>query len=191
MAIISIDRLNRHVTLSIYLHEPNERIYMPILKTTPKEIITNLTSLNEKEIALSQRKRKDAGYQAIQKEIDHIRPLIPFPILSHHDRMRNRGKTSVAGVRHWVCSRCHLSIPLGNRARLQLMNDISICDSCGCYLYLIEETIIDESQKTASQPDLSKLRPQRKGLAKTKKNASLNTTRPSRSSKKKSDLALA
>jgi predicted CXXCH cytochrome family protein len=64
--------------------------------------------------------------------------LIPN-ILGHHDRMRARGRKSIAPVRNGVCAGCHMVVATGILATLRRQDDIQLCANCGRYLY-IEET---------------------------------------------------
>lgn len=72
----------------------------------------------------------------IQIDIARLRSILPASILAHHDRMMQRGKTSIAPVKNGVCSACHLSLPGGHLARLQSSQDLEVCDHCGTFLYL-------------------------------------------------------
>jgi predicted nucleic acid-binding Zn-ribbon protein len=74
-----------------------------------------------------------------EDQIAALRAKIPQPVLSHYDRMGDRGKKGVALVRHQTCSACHMGVPLGQILHLKSGADICLCGSCGRYLYLREE----------------------------------------------------
>jgi hypothetical protein len=70
---------------------------------------------------------------------DELRGLIPQPVLAHYDRLVARGKKGVALVRNQVCAGCHMRLPIGTINVLMQHQDVQLCDSCGRYLYLVEE----------------------------------------------------
>lgn len=102
------------------------------------EIMAFLRELNELEPkrAKTQTKTPSDRQKAILDRIEAIRAELPTPILSHHDRIRARGKSSVAAVRNWVCCACFLQVPSGSRANLITLDDLPLCEHCGSYLYL-------------------------------------------------------
>src|SRR6516164_11476765 len=69
-----------------------------------------------------------------------LRNTIPPPILGHYDRLVARGKKGVAVIRNQVCTGCHMRLPIGTINTLMQNHDIQLCDTCGRYLYLPEET---------------------------------------------------
>ncbi|MDR1190960.1 MAG: hypothetical protein LBK60_04740 [Verrucomicrobiales bacterium] len=81
------------------------------------------------------KKRPDA-----EKALARHRKKIPPMILSHHDRIKAKGRRSVAPVQDWICRACFISIPVGNRQQLTQAADLFICESCGAYLYLPDGT---------------------------------------------------
>lgn len=105
------------------------------------EIMAYLRELNELEPKRAKNPGKNPSdrQKAINKRIEAVRAELPAPILSHHDRIRARGKSSVAAVKHWVCCACFLQVPSGSRANLITLEDLPICEHCGSYLYLDDE----------------------------------------------------
>ena len=81
---------------------------------------------------------KAAGYAAV---IAELRGRIPLPILERYDRMRARGKKGVAAVRNQVCGSCHMQVSLGVIMALRRGQAVQLCENCGRYLYLAEETV--------------------------------------------------
>lgn len=69
-----------------------------------------------------------------------LRNIIPQPILAHYDRLAIRGKKGVAIVRNQVCTGCHMRLPIGTINTLLQGHDVQLCDSCGRYLYIPEQT---------------------------------------------------
>ncbi len=97
-----------------------------------KELLNNLLRLQEYEFGTEEGK-------AVDTAIAKLREKIPPPILAHYDRLANRGKSGVAIVRHQVCTGCYMRVPIGTINRLMHVDDITMCESCGRYLYLPEE----------------------------------------------------
>jgi predicted nucleic acid-binding Zn-ribbon protein len=71
--------------------------------------------------------------------ITELRGVIPTQILGHYDRLRARNKKGVAAVRNQVCTGCHMRVPLAVIMTLKHGADVRLCDSCGRYLFLMEE----------------------------------------------------
>lgn len=74
--------------------------------------------------------------KALAQEMAEARSLIPTAILGHHDRMRARGKRSVAPVRNGVCGACHLRLPISHAISMNPTHDLEVCDNCGVFLYV-------------------------------------------------------
>jgi predicted nucleic acid-binding Zn-ribbon protein len=94
-------------------------------------IIRDLLALQELELG-----RKKAEAEA---QIARLRESIPAPILGHYDRLMVRGKKGVSLVRHGVCCECHMRVAIGTLATLKRGEDVQLCDTCGRYLFLVEE----------------------------------------------------
>lgn len=97
--------------------------------------IQNLLELHQLEEQLD---RARSGKAEIQAKIDGVREKLIPNILGHHDRMRARGRKSIAPVRKGVCAGCHMVVATGILATLRRQDDIQICANCGRYLYLDE-----------------------------------------------------
>jgi predicted nucleic acid-binding Zn-ribbon protein len=98
------------------------------------EAVNALLELHQLEDKLAQLKRKDSG--PTPAKIKEVRSRLPEQILSHHDRMRIKGKRSVAVIReNWVCGGCFLVIPIGERAGILAQKDVYLCQTCGRFLY--------------------------------------------------------
>jgi predicted nucleic acid-binding Zn-ribbon protein len=74
-----------------------------------------------------------------EKRITWLRARVPAPILAHYDRLCDQGKKGVAGVRHQVCTGCHIRVPIGTIVDVTRADDVHVCESCGRYLYIVEE----------------------------------------------------
>ncbi len=98
-----------------------------------KTLLKNLLKLQEIDFA----DRPEKNAEAVAAE---IRATIPPPILGHYDRLIARGKKGVALVRNQVCTGCHMRIPIGTINTLMQGQDIQLCDSCGRYLALADES---------------------------------------------------
>ena len=105
-----------------------------------KDIIANLLALQEIEFG---------SKKLPQPEIDALRKSVPDAILGHYDRLVARGKKGVAIVRNGVCTGCHMRLATGVMGTLMRREDIQLCDTCGRYLYLPEETAapVEEPKK--------------------------------------------
>ncbi|MCE0523826.1 MAG: hypothetical protein LV480_13040 [Methylacidiphilales bacterium] len=107
------------------------------------------------------------------KEIEELRKRIPTSILGHYDRLRLRGKESVAPVRRDVCGACHLQIPRGVVLHMQGSHEMGICDHCSAFIYLPEPEAVDwqespqakrlpsKRQKTSADPQVNESTPKR------------------------------
>ncbi len=101
-----------------------------------KTIMRSLLRLNLLEETMAAHSFRTNAYKSAAGEVTSMRGDIPAPILAHHDRKRARGRSSVAAVRHWVCTSCFISVPQGRRSHLTQCDDLSVCDNCGSYLFL-------------------------------------------------------
>ena len=104
-----------------------------------KNITAILRQLDELEKEILRLPAESPRRNDLDPQIASLRALIPTAILTHHDRMKARGKMSVAPVRNGVCGACHLSIPRGHVIRLRDPDELNVCDSCGAFIYLSEE----------------------------------------------------
>jgi hypothetical protein len=72
--------------------------------------------------------------------VNSLRELIPTSILLHYDRLKARGKRSVAPVKRGVCGSCHLAVPSGSLANLRrTTGTLNVCVNCGAFVYFDEE----------------------------------------------------
>ncbi len=90
------------------------------------------------------------------KEIEELRKGIPTSILSHYDRLRLRGKESVAPVRRDICGACHLQIPRGVVLHLQGSNEMGICDHCSAFIYVPESGAVERQESSQAKKSPSK-----------------------------------
>lgn len=108
-----------------------------------KTVIDRLRELIALECKAAALADHDMGVgKALSQEMATARAAIPTAILGHHDRMRARGKKSVAAVRNGICGGCHLKLPISHSISLNPENDIEVCDNCGVFLYVepVQET---------------------------------------------------
>jgi hypothetical protein len=108
----------------------------PGASSTPsgmKELFANLLRLQA--IDFDEITEREAGMTNLE-----LRQKIPAPILGHYDRLVARGKRGVAIVRNQVCSGCHMQIPMGTITVIMRGEDIQVCENCGRYLFLPDET---------------------------------------------------
>jgi predicted nucleic acid-binding Zn-ribbon protein len=93
-----------------------------------------------------------------ESQRQELRNGIPQPILGHYDRLVARGKKGVAVVRNQVCTGCHMRLPIGTINTLMQNHDIQLCDTCGRYLYLPEETTPPAAESAPVAKPASKAR---------------------------------
>ena len=108
------------------------------MKSYVHDVVRRLLELHALEERLATFKRSRKNTSDVKALIDSLRANISLPVLIDHDRLRARGKRSVAEVRHGVCSGCHLGLAVGNVNALKT-NVLRRCGNCGRYLYLVEE----------------------------------------------------
>jgi hypothetical protein len=96
------------------------------------ELIRNLLKLQTLKFSGS----RDEGTAA---QVAELRSKIPPQVLGHYDRFLVRGKKALVAVSHQVCTGCHMRLPLAVIMALRHGEDIQLCDSCGRYLYLLDE----------------------------------------------------
>ena len=98
-----------------------------------KELMKTLVALQTLDVGSA----RDASSEAVRAA---LRGKIPAPILGHYDRLVARGKKGLAMVENQVCMGCHMRLPIAVVATLKRGEDIQLCDNCGRYLYLGEES---------------------------------------------------
>jgi len=86
---------------------------------------------------------KRTGRSALNSEalMESLRANMPVGVLAHHDRLRARGRRSVAEVRHGVCSGCHMSLPTGLQAEVQRESTLLKCETCGRFIFPAEVSV--------------------------------------------------
>lgn len=80
--------------------------------------------------------------------IESLRANFPLNVLLQHDRLRARGRRSLAEVRNGVCSGCHMSLPSGTMLDVRRESALVKCDYCGRFLFLAK----DESASPPTPP---------------------------------------
>jgi uncharacterized protein len=102
---------------------------------------------------------RNTGRSALNSEalMESLRANMPLAVLSHHDRLRSRGRQSIAKIRHGVCSGCHMSLPTGMQAELQRQTTLLKCETCGRFIFPAEESVAPEpSAKVSRSPRRAK-----------------------------------
>jgi predicted nucleic acid-binding Zn-ribbon protein len=85
-------------------------------------------------------------YKQCKKKIEQIRAPLPTSILHHYDKRIARGKLGIAAVRGGICGACYLGLPSGRLADLRRNpKELSVCDHCGAFIYLAEDTPVPSS----------------------------------------------
>jgi predicted nucleic acid-binding Zn-ribbon protein len=95
-----------------------------------------------------------------------LRNKVPQPFIGHYERLRVRGKKGVAIVRNQVCTGCHMRVPIGQITVLMRGEDIQLCETCGRYLHLPDQTEAEAlAQAEAAKPAPKKAAKPRKRRA--------------------------
>jgi uncharacterized protein len=118
---------------------------MPMPASEPiADLRQRLEQLNQLEDDGTLAKR--IGRSALNSEalMESLRANIPVGVLAHHDRLRARGRRSVAEVRHGVCSGCHMSLPTGLQAEVQRESTLLKCETCGRFIFPAKEAVEPE-----------------------------------------------
>jgi uncharacterized protein len=109
---------------------------MPIPTTEPiADLRQQLEQLNQLQDDRAEACR--SGRSALNSEalMESLRANMPLGVLSHHDRLRSRGRHSIAEVRNGVCSGCHMSLPSGLQAEVQRKSTLLKCETCGRFIF--------------------------------------------------------
>ena len=113
------------------------------MKTTPMPESESFADLRQKLDELNRLEdektaTRPSGRSTLDSEalIESLRSNIPLNVLLQHDRLRARGKQSVAELRQGVCSGCHMSQPSGTILEVKRESALVKCDYCGRFLFL-------------------------------------------------------
>jgi uncharacterized protein len=103
------------------------------------DIRQRLTELNRLEDDGAMVRR--SGHSALNSEalMESLRANVPVGVLVQHDRLRSRGRQSIAEVRNGVCSGCHMNLPIGVQAEVQRQSTLLKCGNCGRFIFPVEE----------------------------------------------------
>ena len=106
----------------------------------PKEEMRQLLELQECELVLQEcgivhGDDHDQDLDELKNKIADLRKDVPVTILSHFDRLRQRG-VGIAQEIEGRCKSCHMSIPPGDLARYKKSEIEVKCPNCNVYLYL-------------------------------------------------------
>ena len=117
-----------------------------------KEMMRNLFELQTLEF-------EETIRPDIEERVAELRAKIPAPILSHYDRLGDKGKKGVAVLRHQTCTGCHMRVPLAVVMNLKHGADVCLCDNCQRYLFL-EEDLAEAGELAAEKIPAKKSRKQ-------------------------------
>jgi predicted nucleic acid-binding Zn-ribbon protein len=108
------------------------------MKSCTHDIVQRLLELHALEDRLAALSRGQDERIKAESLIESLRSTLPMGVLILHDKMRAKGKRSVAAVRHGVCSGCHLALGVGNVAAVRA-RELRRCGNCGRYVFMVEE----------------------------------------------------
>jgi predicted nucleic acid-binding Zn-ribbon protein len=102
-----------------------------------------------------------SGNSALDSEalLESLRASVPLNVLVQHDRLRARGRQSVAQVKHGVCSGCHMSLPSGTLSETKRRSTIVKCDYCGRFIFVAAEELVSEPPVAMPKESQSSRRP--------------------------------
>ncbi|MHB1308342.1 MAG: zinc ribbon domain-containing protein [Limisphaerales bacterium] len=101
---------------------------------TTHEAVRRLLDLHALEEQAAELKRDTEPTTRVDALIESRRGNIPISMLILHDRLRAKGRRSVATMRHGVCGGCHLALGVGNVAEVE-RGELRRCGNCGRYLF--------------------------------------------------------
>lgn len=70
------------------------------------------------------------------KREQELRASVSPSILDYFDRRIKSCGRAVARVEHGVCGACHMRLPLSVAAALAQVDNVVLCETCGCFLVL-------------------------------------------------------
>jgi predicted nucleic acid-binding Zn-ribbon protein len=112
-----------------------------------RQRLEQLHELEDKQAQRSKSRRSTLNTEAL---MESLRANLPLGVLSHHDRLRSRGRRSIAEVRNGVCSGCHMTLSTGLQAELQRATTLLKCETCGRFIF--PTAAIESSPASASRP---------------------------------------
>lgn len=115
-----------------------------------------LEQLNRLEVDGEATRRSGRSTLDSEALIESLRASIPLQVLLQHDRLRARGRQSVAEARHGVCSGCHMSLPSGTMLEVKRVTALAKCDYCGRFLFLAGEEAASPATSPAKEQSTSR-----------------------------------
>ncbi len=105
------------------------------MKRLPQSIARQLRQLCRLELgsspirdALTDRERQHA--------VHLIRQSLPVSVLSHHDRMLQRGLRSIVVAEEGRCTACGQALTADSLTRMHQGCELELCERCGAFLFL-------------------------------------------------------
>lgn len=84
---------------------------------------------------------------AALERVRQLRATSPAPFLAHFDRLVTHGRRAVAVVRNGVCGECHMRLASGAAVNLAGGEEVVLCETCNCYLFLAEEEVVEQRRR--------------------------------------------
>ena len=116
-----------------------------------RQKLEQLNRLEEEGSAVHRAGRSTLDSEAL---IESLRANLPLSVLVQHDRLRAKGRRSIAELRRGVCSACHMSLPVGTQSEVKRQSALLHCDYCGRFVFLAGE-------EAANMPSISEAAPLR------------------------------
>ncbi len=115
---------------------------------TADQARSKLVSLNaerqEKQADMQERMESSLGEEVrLQHERDKLVVRLKKPVLSHYERIRKiRDGIGIAHMDNGACTYCFAMIPPQRQTEVKRMDDLILCEVCGCILVSPEEKLI-------------------------------------------------
>lgn len=100
-----------------------------------------LVELNRLEDESAAGRKPDRSRRDREALIESLRASVSPNVLVQHDRLRARGRRSIAEIRRGVCSACHMTLPVGTLAEAKRLSALLRCDHCGRFVMLADEEL--------------------------------------------------
>ena len=108
------------------------------------KLLTLDVELKEKQADMQERMESSQGEELrLQHEREKLVMRLKKPVFSHYERIRKiRDGIGVAQVDNGACTYCFAMIPPQRQTEVKRMDDLILCEVCGCILVSVEEKTI-------------------------------------------------
>ena len=119
-----------------------------------RQRLTELNRLEDEGVMIRRSGRSALNSEAL---MESLRANVPLGVLVQHDRLRSRGRPSIAEIRSGVCSGCHMNLPTGLQAEVQRQSTLLKCENCGRFIFpAVEESVPTRTPETPKKKPVSR-----------------------------------